>query len=752
MSSASADVLCTTCSSIDFNKYFSSEVDSITDAWGLVGPRSGAVKIGTVKELIYRSHTCAFCRIVVASICTKRLVYLTTPEEMLNRDQDNDIYVYSYCFLATSTRGKDVEKSYRIGVSKGPPGRFNNPRVHHAGDIQLSWEDAERIGGSRLGYARIMKAEKIDMSLPRLWMNTCWNAHGSFCDLSDLEHTSPPTQLLCVDVERGCIALLPPGARYCTLSYCWLTKRVLTLLKANYDEFIVPGSLTKRMAELPTVITDTIKFVNELGERWVWIDSLCIVQDDDIHKQHQIGQMDKVYGSSFLGIIAAKCMANDAIDNSGLARYNKDPKCRLQQVARVGEMMMTVPFESIDSLIEESRYDRRQWTYQEWILPRRLIFFTDTQVYFRCPCGTFCEDSVGEDVPPSTIFTPVSNLWNPTSPHIDEPTFEFGIPYLRSTPYGGDDAAQAAMRHYTTHIDTFTIREITYAEDTLNAFTGVQNILERNMKTRFWCGLPERYIDRTMLWVPWGVSARRMRQDPSLGTAFSSWSWAGWAGHMSYSYLPVTGIHREVIWYMANEYCDVVALATEGVPGDSPYADDGLQGGMAIEAAAALQDEKSLTLQFSEADPKSQAWKDGFLLLGWTTICQFHLTNQTVSWGSHETVFQYADNLKITNGAGIWVGCILIDRLWAVRNELEAKPIFEYIVLSRTERLDLGATMEPRFAEICDHGVFQRRDWCILNVMLVERHGDHFERVAVGVIHEDAWAAGEATRKLIKLR
>ena len=91
MPPASDDVLCGTCSSINFSKYFQSEVDSTTDAWGLVGPTSGALKIGTIKTLIRRSKACAFCRIVVASLCTKRLVYLTSPEEILDSDRDEEV-------------------------------------------------------------------------------------------------------------------------------------------------------------------------------------------------------------------------------------------------------------------------------------------------------------------------------------------------------------------------------------------------------------------------------------------------------------------------------------------------------------------------------------------------------------------------------------------------------------------------------------------------------------------------------------
>lgn len=104
---------------------------------------------------------------------------------------------------------------------------------------------------------------------------------------------------------------------------------------------------------------------------------------------------------------------------------------------------------------------------------------------------------------------------------------------------------------------------------------------------------------------------------------------------------------------MANNKDEVVELATEGVPGDTLYANEELKtGGNVLAAETAMQQEGLLVLQSGEADPKHPAWEEGLLLLGWTAICQFHLTNQIVSWGSHERIFQHADNVQITNPAG----------------------------------------------------------------------------------------------------
>lgn len=51
-----------------------------------------------------------------------------------------------------------------------------------------------------------------------------------------------------------------------------------------------------------------------------------------------------------------------------------------------------------------------------------------------------------------------------------------------------------------------------------------------------------------------------------------------------------------------------------------------------------------------------------------------------------------------------------------------------------------------------DEDVFGEGEWTMLNVMLIKWVGEHAERVAVGRIHEDAWAAGEPVRREIVLR
>lgn len=74
------------------------------------------------------------------------------------------------------------------------------------------------------------------------------------------------------------------------------------MFQANMGERLQKGSLAQ--VELPNTIKDAIIFVRTLGERYLWIDALCIVQDDSVQIEHHIPRMDIIYRNAFANIIA----------------------------------------------------------------------------------------------------------------------------------------------------------------------------------------------------------------------------------------------------------------------------------------------------------------------------------------------------------------------------------------------------------------------------------------------------------------
>ncbi|KAL2369058.1 hypothetical protein RJZ57_006548 [Blastomyces gilchristii] len=99
--------------------------------------------------------------------------------------------------------------------------------------------------------------------------------------------------------------------KYFTLSYVWGKTKMLLTMKANLQDCLKENSLiNEKKYMLPQTIKDAMSIVRSLGEKYLWIDVICIVQDDLNTKHHDIRHMDIVYGKSFVTIAAMH--GNDA--------------------------------------------------------------------------------------------------------------------------------------------------------------------------------------------------------------------------------------------------------------------------------------------------------------------------------------------------------------------------------------------------------------------------------------------------------
>jgi hypothetical protein len=109
-----------------------------------------------------------------------------------------------------------------------------------------------------------------------------------------------------IDVTNACVAYLPAGAEFVTLSYVWGSTHddQFRCLKSNISLVEQPVSLEKIM--LPATIRDAIMVCEKLGHQFLWVDRLCIVQDeaqDALSKQ--LNQMAAIYHQAALTLVAA---------------------------------------------------------------------------------------------------------------------------------------------------------------------------------------------------------------------------------------------------------------------------------------------------------------------------------------------------------------------------------------------------------------------------------------------------------------
>jgi hypothetical protein len=110
---------------------------------------------------------------------------------------------------------------------------------------------------------------------------------------------------------------------------------------------------------VPSPLLDSILLVEQLGERFLWIDRLCIMQDDEETKLQEINGMGRVYGNAFLAIIAATGDNAEA----GLQGVHTD---RIDTVQVIEEILLgsrLVLSVAREAEVHKTKYESRAWTY-----------------------------------------------------------------------------------------------------------------------------------------------------------------------------------------------------------------------------------------------------------------------------------------------------------------------------------------------------------------------------------------------------
>lgn len=125
-----------------------------------------------------------------------------------------------------------------------------------------------------------------------------------------------------------------------------------------------------------------------IGFRYLWVDRYCISQIDEAEKHGQIAKMDQIYASAEVTIVAA---AGEGPDY-GLPGVSKTPR-RTQPSAVVGKHYLVSSLRTPRDVVMSSKWASRAWTFQEAMLSRRVLFFTDDQVLFEC-ASMHCQETV----------------------------------------------------------------------------------------------------------------------------------------------------------------------------------------------------------------------------------------------------------------------------------------------------------------------------------------------------------------------
>lgn len=207
------------------------------------------------------------------------------------------------------------------------------------------------------------------------WLTDCEAHHED-----EKAQVRDPMDLILADVELQCLARLRSDVEYLALSYVWGGQHVVQTTTLNLIDFFLPGAFRHRHRP-PKTLRDAIELTRRLEKKYIWIDSLCIVQDSP-EKHDILAQMDVVFSHASVTIVAVDGHSVHAA-LPGISSSSRPAVIQLEYINR--RPFFSEPPEFLNTHILGSHYESRGWTFQERILSRRLLYFFCTPSFISMP-------------------------------------------------------------------------------------------------------------------------------------------------------------------------------------------------------------------------------------------------------------------------------------------------------------------------------------------------------------------------------
>ncbi|KAJ8130723.1 hypothetical protein O1611_g2903 [Lasiodiplodia mahajangana] len=238
--------------------------------------------------------------------------------------------------------------------------------------------------------AKLGTASPRALKTIRAWLDNC-QAHHSLC--SEGKDVDPvlPTRIIDVgneEVEPCLYESNGERAPYLALSYCWGSGTNVTTTKESFRSRLESISLDS----LPLTLRDAVIATRRLGFRFLWVDAICIIQDDADDWEREASQMRAVYANATITM-----SAHDSEDcQSGLFRTRQNritspvqipfrvPKKYQEERLAHQTNYYVLPVHGEKELLGPSRVDTRAWTLQENILSTRVLHWGPGILHWEC--------------------------------------------------------------------------------------------------------------------------------------------------------------------------------------------------------------------------------------------------------------------------------------------------------------------------------------------------------------------------------
>ncbi|KAI1452560.1 HET-domain-containing protein [Annulohypoxylon moriforme] len=369
-----------------------------------------------------------------------------------------------------------------------------------------------RVGDFQIGrkYTDPDLGSQSNFDIVRDWLRTCQTQHVT-CPKHDIAEL--PSRIIDVGIseEPNILRIVHSHGelgQYAMLSHCWGGRISHVLIEETFEEF----QQCLPFEDLPANFRDAIIITRQLGMRYLWIDSLCILQDSKSDWEKESKKMGDYYRYSALTISALSSENStrgmlktghrntkiNPIELGLLPDSDKESQVIVERLAHEREDLYL--------LNTEGPLASRAWAFQEELLPPRHLYYGNHQIYWKCPSG---ERSL-EDVPSRAGFPLVD--FDLIRSIIHEGLYEMQkYPIIHT---------EKLLLEYYTLIQMYSGRKLTYDSDKLVAFSGLAQCLAPAIGGKYLAGLWSFDISSGLNWS----SAGDFR--PVRTYRAPSWSWA----------------------------------------------------------------------------------------------------------------------------------------------------------------------------------------------------------------------------------
>ncbi|KAH7350245.1 heterokaryon incompatibility protein-domain-containing protein [Pyrenochaeta sp. MPI-SDFR-AT-0127] len=374
------------------------------------------------------------------------------------------------------------------------------------------------------------------ISILKSWLQNCINYHNA-CAASVFRL---PKRL--IQISGSSLKLVSTEglvySHYMTLSHCWgKSSNMMKTTKGNIERRYA-GILED---ELPNVFKDAIAITRSVGCQWIWIDSLCIIQDDEDDWREQAAMMANIYSNSYLNIAATlsgssygSCFLDRKIFGDYKGRdglYDMWSLESFPMVSSAAGLRVRVAHSRGHGYIADTlRKDRehvdplldRAWVFQERLLAPRNLHFESSEMIWECNSVLACECSGLTSLAPKEEAHNAENIDVHSAKTSGDVEVRGTLKSAFARACQGKASQQEILDLWLRMIELYSTLALTNLFDRTYALAGLSSRTSEQVDCTFLAGLWAADLPRGLLWSAW---PRQIKTRKRLTPTFPTWSW-----------------------------------------------------------------------------------------------------------------------------------------------------------------------------------------------------------------------------------